>query len=252
MSFLVQWVVYLAAFVAGSAVAYGIAAVLIKPRRPESESAPVSAEPEFAEPETMALQSMPEISQSAPTSEIETAPEPQLPVPVPASAGQEGETFEQLLWPESQEPPAEVAERAEGAGAPELGPESVAPEPEPEPEVAEVAEAEPELVQPQWPGAASQWPGLETRDAEEAEPVAEVLEPEPEPEPELEPEVAQVAEPEPELAQPQWPGPASQWPGPDKSESEDAASSDPEPETPLPQPQWPGPPSQWPGIGVKR
>ncbi len=38
MGFLLQWLVYLAAFVAGSAVAAGIVCLLIKPYRPESES----------------------------------------------------------------------------------------------------------------------------------------------------------------------------------------------------------------------
>lgn len=56
MGFLIQWLVYLAAFVAGSAVAYGIASLLIKADKPvrtpkEVVPEPVSGPvPEVADP----------------------------------------------------------------------------------------------------------------------------------------------------------------------------------------------------------
>ncbi|MBX9638414.1 MAG: hypothetical protein K2X97_01405 [Mycobacteriaceae bacterium] len=190
MGFLIQWLVYLAAFVAGSGVAYAIATLLIKPD--SATPAPHDETPES-------------VSEPA-------AAEDELPVPDAVSA-KESETFEQLLWPDSTAP-AELAEvsapgheavepesEAEAAEHEPAGPvieepvaevaEEPQPEPEPEPEVAESSEPDPELSQPQWQESASHWPGPGTAEREDAE----------------------APTPAPELRQPQWPGPPSQWPG---------------------------------------
>ncbi|MHA7653344.1 channel accessory protein ArfB [Mycobacterium sp. ML4] len=183
MSFLIQWLVYLAAFVAGSAVAYGIVSLLIKTR---TAPAPAEIAPQ---PVSHPASELEPVAAAEPGPEVD-APPPRWPEFEAASTEQEPQTFEQLLWPATAQPVTEVSEPDEPEPDP-VGPEPQSPEPEEleaEPDEPDREEPEPDEPQP-----------------EEQEPAAETEEPQPEPEPE--------GQPEPDLPQPQWPAPPSAWPG---------------------------------------